>query len=154
MAKFWIFKTEPGTFSIDDFKKAPKSVEPWDGIRNYQVRNFIRDDMKKGDMVLIYHSSCKPPGVAGVAKIVKEAYPDHTAFDKKSKYYDPKSDHKNPRWLMVDLKFIKKFKNFIPLNDLKEHEKLEELVLLKRGNRLSIMPIEEDEFNYIRALGE
>ncbi|MBT3584657.1 MAG: EVE domain-containing protein [Halobacteriovoraceae bacterium] len=143
-------KTEPETFSIDDLK-AVKS-EPWDGVRNYQARNFMRDDMKKGDKVLFYHSNCKVPGIVGIAEVSKEAYPDHTAFDKKSKYFDPKSKKESPRWMMVEVKFKKKFKETISLNFLKDVSGLDDMVLLRKGNRLSIMPVSEKEFKIITNL--
>lgn len=149
---YWLMKSEPDTFSIDDLKQRPKSTEHWDGVRNYQARNFMRDEMKKDDLVLFYHSSCKVPGIAGIAKIVKEAYPDHTAFDKKSNYYDPKSSEENPRWFMVDVKFEKKFKEVITLKDLKTYDKLKEMKLLQKGSRLSIMPVTKEEFDFILSL--
>lgn len=148
---YWLFKTEPDVFSIDDLKK--KNTEHWDGVRNYQARNFMRDEAKKGDLVLIYHSNTNPPGIAGVAKVVKEAYPDHTAFDKKSKYFDPKSKEDNPRWVMIDVKFVKKFKNYIPLDELKNHSALKDLLILRKGNRLSITPVKENEYKFIEKLG-
>ncbi|MDD0853214.1 EVE domain-containing protein [Halobacteriovorax sp. GB3] len=149
---YWLMKSEPDTFSIDDLKQRPKSTEHWDGVRNYQARNFMRDEMKKGDLVLFYHSSCKVPGVAGIAKIVKEAYPDHTAFDKNSNYYDPKSSEENPRWFMVDVKFEKKFKKVVTLKELKTFEELKEMKLLQKGSRLSIMPVTKEEFDFIQGL--
>lgn len=147
--KYWLMKTEPDTFSIEDLSNRPNKTECWDGVRNYQARNFMRDEMKKGDLVLIYHSSCKTPGIAGIATVSKESYPDHTCWDKKSKYFDPKSTQENPRWFMVDVKFKKKFKHFIPLTELKLHNELKEMVLLKKGSRLSIQPVTRDEFDYI-----
>ena len=107
---YWLLKSEPDVFGIEHLLKMPKKTEHWDGVRNYQARNFMRDNMKEGDMAFFYHSNCKEPGIAGIVKIVREAYPDHTAFDAKCKYYDPKSDPANPRWFMVDVKFVKKFK--------------------------------------------
>ncbi len=149
---YWIFKSEPDVFSIDDLEK--KKVEAWNGCRNYQVRNYMRDEMKKGDGVLFYHSSCPVPGVAGVATIVKEAYPDSTALDKTSEYFDPKSDPKNPRWLMVDVKFEEKFPQTLELSRLREEPKLADLLILRKGNRLSITPVTLAEFNLIRKLGQ
>jgi predicted RNA-binding protein with PUA-like domain len=150
--KFWLMKTEPDTFSIDDLKQRPKKTEHWDGVRNYQARNFMRDEMKKGDLVLFYHSSCKVPGIAGIAEVVRESYPDHTSWDKKSAYFDPKSTKDEPRWFMVDIKFKKKFKDFLPLTQLKSIKALEGMVLLKKGSRLSIQPVSEEEFEYITHL--
>ena len=145
-------KTEPDTFSIDDLEQRPNKTEHWDGVRNYQARNFMRDDMKKGDLVLVYHSSCKVPGIAGIAEVVRESYPDHTSWDKKSAYFDPKSTEDEPRWFMVDIKFKKKFKDFLPLTQLKSMKVLEGMALLKRGSRLSIQPVSKEEFEYIAHL--
>ena len=150
--QYWLMKSEPDTFSIDDLFNRKGKKEHWDGVRNYQARNFMRDEMKKGDQVLFYHSSCKVPGVAGIATVCKEAYPDHTSWDPKSSYYDPKSTPDNPRWFMVDIKFSKKFKRVIPLKELKEHDELSELKLLQKGCRLSIMPVSKEEFDFINSL--
>jgi predicted RNA-binding protein with PUA-like domain len=153
MAKqYWLMKSEPDVFSLDDLKNTKS--EPWDGVRNYQARNFMRDGMKVGDLVLFYHSNCKPPGIAGIAEVCKEAYPDHTAFDKKCKYYDAKSDPKKPRWMMVDVKFVKKFKNYISLEELRELPKLKHMKILQKGNRLSITPVEKVEFEFIKKTGQ
>lgn len=152
MPQYWLFKSEPDAFSVDDLAAEPRKTASWDGIRNYQVRNMIRDDMKKGDLAFFYHSSCKQPGVVGVMEIVKTAYPDHTAFDPESQYYDPKSDPDDPRWLMVDVKLKKKFKRLIPLAELKQQAKLKNMKLLARGNRLSIMPVTTKEWQYIMAM--
>lgn len=149
---FWLMKTEPDTFSIDDLEQRPNKTEHWDGVRNYQARNFMRDDMKKGDLVLVYHSSCKVPGIAGIAEVVRESYPDHTSWDKKSAYFDPKSTEDEPRWFMVDIKFKKKFKDFLPLTQLKSMKVLEGIALLKRGSRLSIQPVSKEEFEHITQL--
>lgn len=151
MKKYWLMKSEPDVFSIDDLKE--RKSEPWDGVRNYQARNFMRDEMKKGDLVLFYHSNAKPPGVAGIAEVCKEGYPDPTAFNKKSKYFDPKSDPKKPRWILVDVKFKKKFKNFVELNTLREYKELKEMKILQKGNRLSITPVSKEEFEFIKNLG-
>ena len=139
-------KSEPDVFSIDDLKK--KKTEPWDGVRNYQARNFMKD-MKKKDLVFFYHSNCTPPGIAGVMEVCKEAYPDFTSFDKKSKYYDPKSSEENPRWFMVDIKYKKKFKEIISLDTLKEMKALKDMALVRKGNRLSIMPVSKKEWDAI-----
>ena len=124
---YWLMKSEPEVFSIDHLKSVSK--EPWDGVRNYQARNYMKD-MKKGDKVFFYHSNCTPPGIAGVMTVSKEAFPDHTALDPESKYFDPKSSPDNPRWFMVEVKFQKKFKNLIPLETLKQHEPLNDLPLV------------------------
>ena len=139
-------KSEPDVFSIEDLAKV--ASEPWDGIRNYQARNFIKT-MKHGDQAFFYHSNCKVPGIVGTMKVVKEHYPDSTAFDKKSKYYDPKSHPDQPRWFMVDVKLDKIFKETISLQDLKEEQSLQDMPLVRRGNRLSIMPLEADHWKFI-----
>jgi len=145
-------KSEPEEFSIDDLKTRPNKTEHWDGVRNYQARNFMRDDMKKGDLVFFYHSNCDVPGIVGIAKVAREGYPDHTAFDPKDKHYDPKSDPDNPRWIMVDVKFVQKFKHTVSLADLKQHKALKEMRLLQKGNRLSVMPVSKKEWEYIVKL--
>lgn len=146
----WLFKTEPDTFSIDDLQK--KKTEAWNGVRNYQARNFLRDNTKIGDTVLFYHSSCKIPGVAGLAKISSSPYPDTTALDPKSEYYDPKATLENPIWVMVDVDFVEKFNEIITLESLKKVESLKDFTLLKRGNRLSIFPVNETELKIILKL--
>lgn len=150
--QYWLMKSEPEAYSIDDLKQ--DKVEPWDGIRNYQARNFMRDQMKKGDLAFFYHSNCKVPGVVGIMSIHQESYPDHTAFDPKSKYFDPKSNPDNPRWCMVDVKFKKKFNSTIPLSTLRETVGLESMVLLRPGNRLSITPVTEEEWNIVLSLAQ
>ena len=149
---YWLMKSEPDVFGVDDLMKLPGKTDTWDGVRNYQARNMMRDDMKKGDLAFFYHSNCKEPGIAGIMKIVREGYPDHTAFDPKEKYYDPKSDPDNPRWYMVDVKHVRKLKRVITLTELKTHAQLTDLPLLRRGNRLSVMPVSEAQWNYILAL--
>ena len=145
-------KSEPDAYGIDDLKR--DKVEHWDGIRNYQVRNMMRDLMQKGDMAFFYHSNCKPPGIAGTMEIVKTAYPDFTAFDPDSKYFDPKSNPDSPRWLMVDVKFKKKFKQFISLDDLKAASSLKNMLILRKGNRLSITEISKKEWDAINKLAD
>tara|TARA_R100000687_G_scaffold81441_1_gene78481 strand:+ start:58 stop:501 length:444 start_codon:yes stop_codon:yes gene_type:complete len=145
-------KSEPDAFSIDDLASRSGKREPWDGVRNYQARNFMRDDMKKGDQVLFYHSSCAEPGVVGVARVVKEAYPDATAFDPESKYFDPKSDPDKPRWFMVDIQLVRKLKRVITLAELKQNPQLEGMRLLARGNRLSVMPVEKEHFDTVLSM--
>lgn len=154
MSKYWLFKSEEKVFSIDDLSKEPGKTTYWDGIRNYQARNFIRDEIKKGDMVLFYHSNSDLNAVVGVCEIVKEAYTDFTAFDKKSKYFDPKSKKDDPAWLMVDIKLIKKFGEPVTLQEIKANPKLSEMRLVQRGNRLSVFPIEENEFYEILRISE
>lgn len=147
-------KSEPECFSIDDLKKSPKQTTPWDGVRNYQARNFIRNEMRPGDLVFFYHSNCNPPGIAGIAEIVSEPYPDYTAFDPESEHPDPKSTLENPRWYMVDVRFKEKFSHLIPLEELKKYPELEKMPLVRKGNRLSVMPVSEKEWNFIKKLAE
>ena len=147
---YWLMKTEPDAFSIDDLKERKK--EFWDGVRNYQARNFMRDDMKKGDFILIYHSSCKEIGVAGIAEVATESTPDRTQFDKRSKYFDEKATKEEPRWFYVEVKFKKKLKRIISLDEIKEQKSLKDIALIKKGNRLSIMPLEKKEFDIILSL--
>jgi len=146
MPKKYLMKTEPSVYSIDDLKKDKKT--PWDSIRNYQARNIMKE-MKVGDEILIYHSNAKPPGVAGLAVISKTAFPDPVQFDKKSNYYDPKSTKENPRWFCPEVKFSKKFKNFVGLPELREEKSLEDMKLLQRGSRLSVTPVSAKEFKKI-----
>jgi predicted RNA-binding protein with PUA-like domain len=152
MTHYWLLKSEPDCFSIDNLKHAPHQTECWDGIRNYQARNFIRDDMHLGDRAFFYHSSCKVPGIVGTMTIAREAYPDDTAFDPKSDHPDPKSNPENPRWFMVDVKFERKFSKIIPLDTLRDYPELHEMRLLQKGNRLSILPITPDEWRFITNL--
>lgn len=150
---YWLIKSEPDAFSIDDLKNSPGKKDHWDGIRNYQARNFMRDDMRKGDQVLFYHSNCKEPGIVGIAEITSGAYPDHTAFDASSNYFDPKSDPENPRWLMVDVRYKRKTRRLISLSELKSHaERLDNFALVRRGNRLSIMPVSKAHWDFILSL--
>lgn len=150
--KRWLMKSEPSEFSIDDLEKRPGQIEHWDGVRNYQVRNMMRDEMKTGDPVFFYHSNCEAPGIVGIARIFREAYPDHTAFDPENKHFDPGSDPEKPRWLMVDVQFVRKLTRTITLAELKDRPELEGLALIRRGNRLSIMPVEEAMWDFILSL--
>ncbi|MFO8154887.1 MAG: EVE domain-containing protein [Pseudomonadota bacterium] len=149
---YWLMKSEPDVFGIDHLAALPEGTDHWDGIRNYQVRNMIRDHMRPGDQALFYHSNTKPPGIAGLMEIVSEPYPDHTAFDPEAKYHDPKSDPDNPRWYMVDVRYIRHFDRYIPLDELKQRPELAEMKLVQKGNRLSIMPVTEDEWRTILAM--
>lgn len=151
---YWLMKTEPSTFGIEQLAKAPKRTTAWDGVRNYQARNMLRDEMKKGDRAFLYHSSCDVPGIAGIMKIAREGYPDPTAFDPKHDHYDAGSDRENPRWYMVDVQLERKLKRVITLDDLRVHEKRElaGMVLLRKGNRLSITPVSEEHFEFILTL--
>ena len=146
----WLMKSEPDAFSIDDLKRVKK--EPWDGIRNYQARNFMRDEMKVGDPVFFYHSNCDEPGIVGVMKVASKPYPDPTAFDPKSNYFDAKSDPENPRWLLVDVRYVKKLKRTVTLAEMKQEPALEGMRLLMRGNRLSIMPVESAHWDHILSM--
>jgi len=150
--KHWLFKSEPDEFGIDHLINRPKQTSGWDGVRNYQARNFMRDSMQIGDTAFFYHSNCKIPGIAGIVEIVKSSYPDPTACDSKSKYYDPKSTHIAPRWFMVDVKFVKKFTQIIPLTVLRDNAKLQDMLLLRPGNRLSITPVSTKEWQAILAM--
>ncbi len=151
--KYWLMKSEPDVFSFEDLKKRPKKTEPWNGVRNYQARNFMRDDMKVNDLILFYHSSCEVPGVAGIAKVSSLPYPDDTQFNPKSEYYDPKASKENPRWFLIDVQFECDLKTFVSLEELKRHEALSGMRLLQRGNRLSILPVTREEFLLIKKLG-
>ncbi|MFA6596581.1 MAG: EVE domain-containing protein [Ignavibacteriaceae bacterium] len=150
--KYWLFKSEPDAYSIDDLAKDKKTF--WDGVRNYQARNFLRDEIKTGDQVLFYHSNVEPTGVFGVCEVVKDGYPDQTAFDPESNHFDPKSNLQNPAWFMVDIKFVKKFSKPVTLDEIKSNTKLQNMKLLQRGNRLSIQPVTKEEFNTIVASGK
>ena len=147
--RFWLFKSEPEAFSFDDLMRAPKKRTHWDGVRNYQARNLLRDDIKKGDGVLYYHSNAKPLSIAGIAKVVKEGYPDHTAFDPGAKYFDPDSDPDDPRWFMVDIQAVCPFEPMIERNALLEVPALKDMMLLQRGSRLSVQPVANNEWQAI-----
>lgn len=154
MPNYWLMKSEPSCFSIDDLKNAPQQTTHWDGVRNYQARNFMRDHMQMGDLVLFYHSNCSPPGISGVAEVVSEPYPDFTAFDPNSEHPDVSSTPDNPRWFMVDVRFKEKFPSFIPLDLLKQQPELKDMLVLRRGNRLSITPVSEKEWKTIHNLAK
>lgn len=147
---YWLMKSEPDVFSIDDLKNRPS--EHWDGVRNYQARNFMRE-MAVGDEILFYHSNATPPGVAGVARVCKEAYPDHTQFDAKSKYFDPKSGKDKPRWEMVDVEFVAKFPSFVSLEQLKADPDLADMKVVQKGSRLSVQPVSKDHFEHVVKMG-
>lgn len=147
---YWLMKSEPDAYSIDDLERDGR--EPWDGIRNYQSRNTMRDDMQVGDRAFFYHSSCKVPAIVGIMRIASDAYPDPTQFDESSKYYDPKSTREEPRWMLVDVEFERRLKRPIPLTELKEHPGLEDFLLLKRGNRLSIFPVSAKHWKTVLGL--
>jgi predicted RNA-binding protein with PUA-like domain len=147
--RYWLMKSEPEAYSIDML--ARDKTAPWTGVRNYQARNFMRDQMAKGDKVLFYHSSCDEPGIVGIAEVCKLAYPDETQFDRKSDYFDPKATRDNPRWLHVDVKFVKKTR-VISLDELRTHKELANMRVLARGNRLSITPVDPAEWEYINKI--
>ncbi|MBL0162143.1 MAG: EVE domain-containing protein [Xanthomonadales bacterium] len=148
--RYWLLKSEPEEFSIDALAKVKS--EPWSGVRNYQARNFIRDGMQIGDGVLFYHSNCAEPGVVGIAEVASQAHPDPTQFDKRSDYFDPAASREEPRWLLVDVRFKRKLKRTITLNELKGREQLEEFALIRRGNRLSVMPVTRAQWDFILGL--
>jgi len=150
--KYWLMKSEPEELSIDQLKKDKTTW--WTGVRNYQARNFMTTEMKVGDLILFYHSNAEPSGVAGVAKVTKPASPDALQFDKNSDYYDPKSKIEKPTWHCVEVGFVEKFKNFISLAELKEHKALSEMLVIKKGQRLSIQPVTEKEFHSVKKLGQ
>lgn len=152
--KYWLIKSEPEEFSIDDLAKAKNQTTYWDGVRNYQARNYIRDEMKIGDQVIFYHSNSEPPSAVGICQVVKEAYPDFTAFDTKNPHYDPKSKKDSPAWMMVDVKFVKKFKKSISISEIKSNKKLHKMKLVQPGNRLSVMPVKKEEFDEIVKMGK
>lgn len=147
---YWLMKSEPDVYSIDDLKRDGR--EMWDSIRNYQARNMMRDDMRIGDEVFFYHSNCKEPGIVGIAKVVSKPYPDPTQFDPKSNYFDPKSDKDNPRWILVDVEFVRKLTRPITLAEIKAEPGLEDMILTRRGNRLSIMPVDQEHWDLILSL--
>ena len=149
--RYWLMKSEPSEFSIDDLAREPKKSTSWIGVRNYQARNFMRDQMQLGDLVLFYHSTCEVPGIAGIAEVSKLAYPDETQFDRKSDYFDPKATRDNPRWVHVDVKLVKKTR-LVPLSELRGYPKLAKMQLLQRGNRLSITPVDPAEWKFIEGI--
>lgn len=150
---YWLFKSEPDVFSFDDLKKRPGKREPWSGVRNYQARNFMRDEMELGELAFFYHSSCPEPGIAGIMKIASRPYADPTQFEPGGEYEDVKSTPENPRWMLVDVEWAEDFKNFVSLETLRQTPALAEMRLLQRGNRLSILPVTKAEFQCIRKLG-
>jgi predicted RNA-binding protein with PUA-like domain len=151
---YWLLKSEPDVFGIDDLERAPRRTTGWEGVRNYQARNMLRDDFRKGDRAFFYHSSCAVPGVAGIVQVVREAYPDPTQFDAKSEYYDAASTRERPRWFCVDVKLETRIVPVITLPELREHASgaLRDMIILKRGNRLSVTPVSAAEWRCIVAL--
>lgn len=149
---YWLFKSEPDTFSFDDLKNRPQRTEPWSGVRNYQARNFMRDEMRVGDLAFFYHSSCPQPGIAGIIRVASEPYPDPTQFAPGDDYFDPKATDEKPIWMLVDVAWEQDLKNFVPLETLRADPALAGMRLLQRGTRLSITPVTEAEFKHIRKL--
>ncbi|HUN74255.1 MAG TPA: EVE domain-containing protein [Steroidobacteraceae bacterium] len=151
---FWLLKTEPSTFGIDDLERAARKTTSWDGVRNFQARNMLRDQMKRGDQAFLYHSSCAVPGIAGIVKVVKEGYPDPTAFDRKHHHFDPDSKREAPRWFMVDVMLVRRMSRVITLEELREHagDALRGMILLRPGNRLSVMPVDAAHWKYILSM--
>jgi len=151
---YWLMKSEPDVFGIDHLTACTDQTEPWDGVRNYQARNMMRDQMRVGDQVFFYHSNCDEPGIVGIMEVVKEGYPDHTAFDPEQKYYDPKSDPEKPRWFMVDVRYKRHLARNIRLAELKQHADgpLEGMPLVRKGNRLSILPMTQEQWDFILSL--
>lgn len=150
MPRYWLMKSEPDSYSIDDLKRDGRTS--WEGVRNYQARNFMRDDMKPGDKVLFYHSGANPPGVAGLARVARSAYPDPTALDPRSDYHDPKATEEDPRWYMVDIEFVERFPSFVPIATLHDTPGLEEM-LINRKSRLSVQPVTRAELDIVTRLG-
>ena len=149
MTKYWLMKSEPSCFSIDDLQQSLNQTSCWDGVRNYQARNFMRDDMQILDKIFFYHSNCKTPGIVGIAEVASKPYPDHTAWDPSSEHPDSKSTPDNPIWYMVDVKFVEKFPAIIPLDSLRKYNELKDFKLLHKGNRLSILPVTNAEWKFI-----
>ncbi len=149
--QYWLLKSEPGSYSIDDLKKDCKTA--WTGVRNYQARNFMRDQMKVGDLVLFYHSNAEPPGVAGIARVCSGAHPDESAWDENDTHYDPRSTKEKPVWMLVDVEFVEKFKRFVSLEEIKNEPKLAGMLVLKKGQRLSVQPVERGHFEVLRKMG-
>lgn len=149
---YWLMKSEPGVFGIDDLMARPEQTEPWDGVRNYQARNMMRDEMKRDDLIFFYHSNCSLPGIVGIARIVREAYTDSTALDPQHPHYDPGSTPEHPRWVMVDVQCVRKLSRTISLTELKTYPEVADMALVKRGNRLSVMPVTASQWNFILSL--
>lgn len=150
--QYWLMKTEPSVFSIDDLQR--EGFSEWEGVRNFQARNFMRDRMKEGDLVLFYHSNAKPSGIVGICRICREAHADFTAWDKDSPYYDPQATPDHPIWMMVEVEFVKKFSQVIALSELRKYPQLEGLKILEKGSRLSITPVDKKHFEFIESLGQ
>ncbi len=151
---YWLIKSEPGEFSIDDLKRSKEQTTYWNGVRNFQARNFMRDDMKKDDRVLFYHSNAEPNAVVGICEIVRDGYPDHTQFDADDPHFYPSAKKEDPAWFMVDVKFVKEFKHKVTLEEIKDNPKLKNMKLVQKGNRLSVMPVTKEEFDEVVRMGK
>ncbi len=151
---YWLMKSEPSCFSLDDLKQRPNATEPWDGVRNYQARNFLRDAIKVGDGVLFYHSNCPVPAIVGLARVVRDGYPDHTALDPREKHFDAKATDENPIWSMVDVQYLCHLPQPLSREDLRCHPLLANMGVLRKGNRLSVQPVTHDEWRAVLALGK
>src|SRR3989344_2969289 len=154
MINYWLFKSEPTSYSFEKLKQSFQQTTRWDGVRNYQARNYLRDHCKKGDMVLFYHSNIEQPAVMGLAMVIKEGYPDLTAFDKKDVHYDPESKKEKPTWYLVDIKLVKPFRKPVTLEEIKKNTKLKNMVLVQKGSRLSVQPVTKEEFEEIERMGK
>ena len=150
--RYWLMKSDPDTFGLQHLRRSPKQTTCWDGVRNYQARNLLRDEIRKGDGVLFYHSQVQPPAVVARARVVRAGYPDPTQFDPDSRYFDPKSSKEEPRWILVDVEFVRKLKKPITLAEIKAHPGLDDMILTRRGNRLSIMPVGKEHWDLILSL--
>lgn len=152
MPNYWLMKSEPSCFSLDDLKQRPEMTEPWDGVRNFQARNFLRDTIKVGDGVLFYHSNCPEPSIVGLARIVRDGYPDHTALDPREKHFDPKATNDHPIWFMVDVQYLCHLQNPLSRDDLRQHPILSGMGVLRKGNRLSVQPVTPQEWQAVLDL--
>lgn len=148
--RYWLMKSEPDTYSIDDLER--DGVTPWEGVRNYQARNLLRDEVQVGDEVLFYHSNAKPPGVAGLGRVIRAAYPDPSAFDSSSEYHDPRSSSESPTWIAVDVRFVRKLERLVTLDELKANPELEGMLVTRRGQRLSVQPLSAEHFRTVVAM--
>ncbi|MGB9430007.1 MAG: EVE domain-containing protein [Gammaproteobacteria bacterium] len=149
---YWLMKSEPGSFGIDDLAKAPRKTTHWDGVRNFQVRNMLRDQLRKGDLAFFYHSSCAVPGIVGTMKVSRAGYPDSTAFEPENHHFDPRSSPANPIWYCVDVTLVKRFKRPVTLSELHRHSALKNMLILRRGNRLSVTPVTAKHWQYVIKL--
>jgi predicted RNA-binding protein with PUA-like domain len=147
--RYWVMKSEPESFSIEDLINSPDQIAPWEGVRNYQARNWLRDAMRVGEQAFFYHSNCKVPGIVGIMEVIRAGYPDPTAFDPESPYYNPKSDPERPRWYRIDVRHVRTLDRLISLEELKHDPELKDLPLVRRGNRLSIMPVTAAQWQFI-----